>query len=154
MKLAVAVLLAFAFAAAPAAAADPLSSLRFLVGTWNCTYQAGKTHVYYKATFTFDLGNNWLRENDSWTGGGADLGMITYDARRRGWTAVVFDDRRAAVVFHGGGSNPNRIVYSSVYPDATLTDIFERTSPTRYTLHFTQGRGRRAMQSTDVCVKT
>jgi hypothetical protein len=153
MKLAAAVLLAFASVTAPAAA-DPLSSLRFLVGTWKCTYQAGRTHVYYKAMFTFDLGNNWLRENDSWTGGGADLGMITYQPARGGWIAVVFDDKRAAVVFHAAGSNPNRIVYRSVYPDTTLTDIFERISPTRYTLHFTQGRGRRSAESTDVCVKT
>lgn len=154
MKRILAVLLLIGSNAAPAGASDPLSSLRFLVGTWKCTYQAGKTHVYYKAAYSYDLGGNWLRENDSWNGGGSDLGMITYSPKAHGWTSVVIEPERGAYLFSAVGVNPNRIVYQSVYPSKGSTDVFERKSPTRYMLHFTQHAGGRTMTSADTCVKT
>lgn len=153
MKVSTAFLLSIALSGVPARASDPLSSLRFLVGTWKCTYQAGKTHVYYKAVYSYDLGGNWLRENDSWNGGGTDLGMITYSPKAHGWTEVVMEPERGGYVFHGTGDNPAHIVYRSVYPAADSTDVFERKSQTRYTLHFTQRAGGRTMQSADVCDK-
>jgi hypothetical protein len=154
MKLIVTVLFLAAFGIAPAAASDPLSSLRFLVGRWNCTYSAGKVHVAYAATFSYDMGGNWLRESDSSTGGGAGLGMFTYEPKRHGWTAVVLENDRSTTVFRAPGSNPNHIVYHSVYPDASMTDVFDRASPTRYTLQFSQITGGKTMKSTDTCVKT
>jgi hypothetical protein len=153
MRVLVAILALTAFGVAPAAASDPLSSLRFLVGTWNCTYEAGKTHVTYKAVFAYDLSNNWMRESDSWTGGGGDMGMFTYEPKRHGWTAVVVENQRTTTVFRSNGGNANHIVYHSVYPNASMTDVFDRTSPTRYTIHFTQSVGSKAMKSTDVCAK-
>jgi len=140
-------------ASLPAVAADPLSSLRFLVGSWNCSYQAGKTRVSYRATYVYDIGNNWLRENDSWTHGGSDLGMITYEPKGRQWIAVVVDNERSTAVFHAGGSNPNHIVYRSAYPTTKLTNVFDRNSPTRYTLHFSGKVGGASVKSTDVCTK-
>jgi hypothetical protein len=154
MKSYIAFLLLVALNGAPAAAKDPLSSLHFLVGTWKCTYQAGKTHLYYKATYSYDLGGDWLRENDSWAGGGSDLGMITYEPKTHGWTAVVLEQDRGTTIFRAPGSNPNRVAYRSVYPTTTMTDVFERGSPTRYTLRFTQNAGGKTMKSTDLCVKT
>lgn len=153
MKILVAALLVLALSPAPAAAKDPLPSLRFLVGTWKCTYQAAKTHLYYKATYSYDLGDNWLRESDSWAGGGSDLGMITYSPKERGWISVVLFGR-TTTVFHASGDNPNRVAYRSAYPDTTMTDLFERISSTRYTLHFAQTAGGKTLKSTDVCVKT
>lgn len=143
----------FALCVAGAPAADPLASLRFLVGTWHCTYQAAKTHIGYKATFSYDMGGNWLRESDSWTGGGSDVGMISYDQKRHGWIELVLVNERAAFVFHAAGSNPNHVVYRSVYPDASMIDIFDRSSPARYTLHFTQTVGRKVTKSNDTCAK-
>jgi opacity protein-like surface antigen len=154
MRLIVATVAFAVIAATPAAASDPLSSLRFMVGTWNCTYNAGKTHVTYRATFAYDLGNNWMRESDSWTGGGGDLGMFTYEPQRHNWTAVVMENERTTTIFRAKGSNASYILYRSVYPDSSMTDLFERTSPTRYTLHFTQNAGGKTMKSNDVCVKT
>jgi hypothetical protein len=154
MKFLTASLFLVALNAAPAAATDPLSSLRFLVGTWKCTYQAGKTHVYYRATYAYDLGDNWLRESDSWAGGGSDLGMITYEPKARAWTEVVAEPERTTTLFRASGDNPNHVVYRSVYPSTAMTDVFERTSPTRYTLHFSQSVHGGTMKSTDVCVKT
>lgn len=141
-------------AVSPAAAADSISSLRFLVGTWNCTYQAGKTSVNYRATYSYDLGNNWLRENDSWTHGGSDLGMITYEPRTRQWVSAVMDDQRSVVVFHAKGSDPSHLVYRSAYPNAGLTNVFDRLSSSLYTLHFSGNVGGRSLKSMDVCKKT
>jgi hypothetical protein len=141
-------------ALSPAVAADPLSSMRFLVGNWKCTYEADKTRVYYKAAYVYDLGNNWLRENDSWTHSGSDLGMITYDPKARQWIAVVVDGQRSTVVFHAGGSNPNHLVYRSAYPTTKFTNVFDRNSSTRYTLHFSGNIGGTSVKSTDVCTKT
>jgi hypothetical protein len=154
MKAIVAVLFFAAIGIVPAGGSDPLGSLRFLVGRWNCTYNAGKVHGLYAATFSYDMGGNWLRESDSWTGGGGDLGMFTYEPKRHGWTAVVLENDRTTTVFRASGSNPNHIVYRGAYPDTSMTDVFDRTSPTRYTLQFSQTTGGKTMKSTDTCVKT
>jgi hypothetical protein len=140
-------------ALAPASANDPLSSLRYLVGAWNCTYHAGATRVSYKALFSYDMGGNWVRERDSWAGGGNDLGMFTYEPKRHGWTAVVIEPERSTVVFRASGDNPNHIVYRSLYPDTSMTEIFVRDSPTRYTLQFTQISTGKTTKSNDLCVK-
>ena len=154
MKSSIAAVVLVALTLAPARAADPLSSMRFLVGNWMCTYDTGKTKVTYKATFAYELGANWLRESDSWTGGGGDFGYFTYEPKRRSWTAVVFENERTTTIFRADGANPNRIEYRSVYPDATMSELFERTSPVRYVLHFTQHAGGKTIHSTDVCVKS
>jgi hypothetical protein len=154
MRLLAAFVILAGLSIAPAAASDPLGSLRFLVGTWNCTFQSGKTHVSYKATYSNEMGGNWLRETDSWTGGGSDLGMITYEPKRHGWTAVILLSDRTTTLFRAAGSNPNHVSYRSVYPDASMTELFDRTSPTRYTLHYMQSAGGKTTKSTDVCVRT
>lgn len=138
----------------PAAASDPLGSLRYLVGTWNCTYRAGKVQAKYTATFAYDMSGNWMRERDSWAGGGGDQAMFTYEPKRRNWTAVVTERERTTTIFRAGGANLSHLVYRSVYPDASMTDIFDRASSTQYTLHFTQTTGGRTVRSNDTCVKT
>jgi hypothetical protein len=153
MRLLTSVLFSIAIGTTSASAADPMSALHFLVGTWHCSYNSGKTHGAYTATFDYDLGGNWMRERDSWTGGGGDQGMFTYEPKRRGWTAIVIEEDRTTVVFHGAGNNANSIVYRSVYPDASMTDVFERKSATSYALHFTQSAGGKTTKSTDTCVK-
>lgn len=145
-------LLLAVLAAGPAAASDPLASLHFLVGTWNCGYQMGKTHATYKAAFAYDMNGNWMRQSDSWTGGG-DLGLFTYEPKI-GWTAVVFERDRTTTIFRASGSNPNHVVYHRTYPQAGATEVFDRVSPTRFTVHFTQTEGGKTTSSTDTCVKT
>jgi hypothetical protein len=135
----------------PASAAD-LSSLHFLVGTWHCTYDAGKTRSAYRATFAYEMNGGWMREIDSWNGGG-DQGMITYNPQH-GWTAVVLGPVGTTTVFRASGTNSSRIAYRSVYPDTSMTDVFERSSPTRYTLHFTQTKNGKTASSFDTCTKT
>jgi hypothetical protein len=153
MKALPAILLFSMLGALPAAASDPLASLRYLVGTWNCTYRAGKVQVTYTATFAYDMSGNWMRERDSWAGGGGDQAMFTYEPKRRGWTAVIVEQERTAAIFRAAGANPNHLVYRSVYPDAGVSEIFDRTSPANYSLRFAQSVGGKTMKSTDACVK-
>ena len=140
-------------ATAPARS-DPMASLRFLVGNWTCTYNQGPVHVTYKATFAYDMGGNWMRERDSWTGGGGDEDSITYDPKRREWIAVVLENQRNTTLFHASYTGPAHIVYRSLYPNTSLTDVFDRVSPTRYTLHFSGTLNGKAVKSHDVCVKS
>ena len=143
-----------ALAIAPAGASDPLASLRYLVGTWKCTYDAGKVRATYTATFAYDMNDNWLRERDSWNGGGGDFGLFTYDPKGQVWTELVVEQERTTTLFRGKGSDPNHVVYRSIYPDASMTDIFDRVSPAEYTLHFTQVAAGKTTRSTDTCMKT
>ncbi|MFZ0032444.1 MAG: hypothetical protein WAK84_11300 [Candidatus Cybelea sp.] len=153
MRLGIAVLLLVTLGVAPASAGDPLSSLRFLVGSWNCTYQMGKASVSYHATYAYDMKDNWISERDVVKGGSNDQGMLTYDPKR-GWTAVVIEPERTATIFHATGKNAGHIVYHSVYPDASMSEVFDRVSSTRYTLHFHQKANGKTMTSADTCVKT
>ncbi len=138
----------------PAAASDPLASLRYLVGTWNCTYRSGKVQARYTATFAYDMSGNWMRERDSWAGGGSDQALFTYEPQGRNWTAVVTEQERTTTIFRAAGANPNHLVYRSVYPYAGMSEIFDRTSPMQYSLHFAQSTGGKTIKSTGTCIKT
>ncbi|MGA8576886.1 MAG: hypothetical protein WB609_14530 [Candidatus Cybelea sp.] len=152
MRIVGATLLLAVLFARPVAASDPLASLRFLVGTWSCGYQTGKTHLTYKASFAYDMNDNWMRESDSWSGGG-DLGMFTYEPKK-GWTVVILEPDRTTTIFRASGSDSNHVVYHSFYPHTGATEVFDRVSPTRFTVHFTQTEGGKTTSSTDTCVKT
>jgi hypothetical protein len=154
MKILAGSLLFAASAIVSVRAADPLSSLRAMTGTWNCTYNTGKTTATYKAVFSYEMSGNWLRERDSWVHGGSDEGLFTYEPKRSAWTEIVVEPDRTTTIFRGPGANPNHIVYRSIYPDASMTDVFDRTSPARYSLHFTQAVDGKTIASVDTCVKT
>jgi hypothetical protein len=149
------VLVAVLFAALGASrpAQDELASARYFVGTWTCGYQAGSTHVVYKATFAYVLGGNFLRERDTWTGGGSDEAYFTYDPKERAWTYTVFENERTTTIFVGHG-NASHISYRSVYPNANATEKLDEITPTRYVLHFTAYvHGKSTAFSTDTCTK-
>src|ERR1700677_4435548 len=128
-----------------------LAGMHYLVGTWSCTYQAGAARFAYTASYAYDRGGNTLRESGAWKGG-RDEELLAYDAHR-GWTALVFEDQGTATVLRASGSNPNHIVYRSVYPDAAISETFERLSATKYTLHATVRSGGKTISSVDTCVK-
>lgn len=137
-------------AAASPATAAPLAGLHYLVGTWNCTYRAGAVHMAYGATFVYDRDGHALRQIASWAGGG-DEELLAYDARRRGWTAVVLD-QGTATILRATGSDPNHIAYRSVYPDASIVESFDRISATEYRLHATVRSGGKTITSVDTCL--
>lgn len=145
-------LLAACVGATPAAQADPLKTMAFLVGNWNCTYQQGRVEGRYRGTFSFDFGGNWIRERDAWNGGGGDEGLFTYNPSSHTWVEIVVEQERAAVIFRGTGDG-TRITYRSIYPDTSMTDVLVPVSPTRYELHFSQRVHGRTIASHDVCTK-
>lgn len=130
-----------------------LTDLGFLIGAWSCTYTGGGQHATYSATFSYDLANNWIRERDAWAGGGGDVAYITWDAKGGGWTYAAFESDRTTTIFRAGNDSPAHIVYRSVYPKTGMTDVFQRVSPTKYTLHFTGILDGKQLTSDDVCVK-
>ncbi|HEY3676851.1 MAG TPA: hypothetical protein VGK84_12770 [Candidatus Tumulicola sp.] len=135
-----------------AAPASPLASLQYLVGTWNCTYDAGAIHMSYSSIYSFDRDGNTLRQVTSW-GSGGDEELIGYDAQHQSWTAIVLDDHGAATVMRGAGSDPNHIAYRSVYPDASIAPTFDRVSDTKYTTHATFQMSGKTINSVDTCVR-
>jgi hypothetical protein len=138
--------------AAVPASASPLSALQYLVGTWNCTYEAGAMHMSYSSTYAFDRDGNTLRQVTSW-GSGGDEELIGYDAQHQSWTAIVLDDHGGPTVMRAAGSDPNHIVYHSVYPDASISPTFDRVSDTKYTTHATAQMDGKTITSVDTCVR-
>ena len=129
-----------------------LAGLGFLIGVWTCNYAGGGQHLTYTATFDYDLANNWIRERDAWPGGGGDVAYLTYFPKDKMWTYGVFESERTTTLFRGTGS-ASHIVYRSVYPDASFTDVFDRVTPTKYTLHFSGMLAGKPTTSVDVCIK-
>ena len=139
--------------AAPTRVLDPVMSLNYLVGNWSCSYRIGAQRLSYQASFVYDMGNNWLRESDSWPGGGSDEAFITYDSKTRQWTQVVMENERTTTVFSAKGAGLSHIVYHSVFPKPGMTLTFDRVTHTRYTLHFQQINNGTTTTSSDTCTK-
>lgn len=139
--------------AATAGATDPMTSLRYLAGTWSCDYQAGSQSVKYKAVFANSMSGNWIQERDSGPGGVTGEASVTFDPKARTWITVVLGSDRSTTIFAGKSNNANHIVYRSGYPDATMTDVFDRVSPVKYTLHFSQTVRGKTTTSVDTCTK-
>jgi hypothetical protein len=139
--------------AATAAPSGQVAALHYLVGDWTCTYDMGTTHMTYASTYAYYLGGNWMRQRTKWPGGGGDEETVTYDPKRNLWTAVVLEGEGTTTIFTATGSDPNHLTYHSVYPDASMTEKFDRISVTKYTLHFKQNAGGKIVRSVDLCVK-
>lgn len=150
--IAVALLLGL-IGATPSSRSDPMTSLRFLVGNWTCTYHQGPSRVTYKATFEYALAGNWLRERDTSAGGFGDEALITYQPKQHAWVVVVVANDRSATLFKGTGA-PAHVVYRSIYPDTSMTEHIDHTSPTQYTVHFSQTAKGKTITSNDVCTRT
>jgi hypothetical protein len=137
-----------------AAPGDRMSTLNFLAGSWTCTYEVkGSPTATYAAKYSYDLGGNWLRETDSWNGGGGDFGFYTYDPKSHEWTSTVVDSGRGTTVFRAHDDGTDSKMWRSVYPDNSMKLTFNKVSPTEYTLSFTQTVNGKTMASFDRCTK-
>lgn len=134
------------------ATSSPLDGLHYLVGTWNCTYRGGGEVLAYRNTYAYDSNGHILRQVTSSSAGG-DEELLAFDAKLRGWTAVVFDDHGNTTVMRAPGSDPNHIAYRSFYPDASLATTFDRVSATEYTLHGTYHAGGKTITNVNTCVR-
>jgi hypothetical protein len=139
--------------ATASARSDPMASMKFLVGDWTCTYRQGAAKVAYKATFAYDMAGNWLRERDVSPGSTGEA-LFTYQPKQHAWIAVFVEGARDAAMFKGTGTDTAHIVYRSVYPDTSMTEHIDHTSPTRYTIHFSQTAKGKTITSMDVCTRS
>ena len=127
---------------------------RDLLGTWKCTYTAGAHPMTYSATFAYAMGGSWMRETDFSGGAANGEALYSYDRKSATWTAVIVLGDHTVTIFRASGPSATHIAYHSVYPDASMTDIFDRISPTKYALHFTQIANGKPTKSNDTCTKT
>lgn len=153
---AVAVVTAAGFLLTPvvASAAQPVDSLNFLIGSWNCSFQMGAQRASYHAVYARAMGGAGILQTDSWRGGGGDAGLYTYDGTARQWNATFVEPSGQTTVFLSKDKGPQRIAYRSVYPDTTAREVFERVSPAKYLINFTQTKNGKVTVSNDVCSKT
>ncbi len=141
-----------ALALPASATSSPLDGLHYLVGTWKCTFVGGGERLVYSNTYAYDSDGQILRQVTSSSAGG-DEELVAYDAKHRGWTAVVFDDHGNTTVMRAPGSDSNHIAYKSFYPDTSIATTFDRVSPTKYTLHGTYRTGGKTITNVDTCVR-
>jgi hypothetical protein len=127
---------------------------QYLVGTWTCKYMAGAQRITYSATFAHAMGGSWMRETDSSGGAAKGEALYTYNPKSPTWTAVIVGSDGTVTIFRAVGPSATHIVYHSVYPDASMTDVFDRLSSTKYALHFTQIANGKSIKSSDICTKT
>lgn len=130
-----------------------LTGLAFLIGAWSCSYTAGGHSTLYSTTFGYDLGKNWIVERDTYGGGGGAVAYLTNDRKAYGLTYAVFGSDRSTTIFRAGDDQPSYIVWRSVFPKQGLTDVFQRVSSKKFTLHFSGVLDGQAVTSSDVCTK-
>ena len=132
---------------------DLMQLSQAMQGTWKCSYTTGKQTATYQAVFGPAADQSWLHERDTWAGGGGDEAFLTYDPGARQWTWVVLEGGQGATVFVAKGGDSRHLVFHSAYPNATMTNVFDRVSPTKYTLRFTQMARGKTSGNFDVCAK-
>lgn len=132
--------------------ADPMQSLAYLVGSWTCSYQGAGPSQTYVATFRYDLGKSWLWEHDSWAGGGGE-DFYTYEPKAKVWSMSVFGQDHSTTMFHAADTGGINEIWRSIYPDTSMTVVFNKLSSRKYTLHYTQVANGKTTTSADVCVK-
>jgi hypothetical protein len=140
-------------AVASPATPSPVAGLHYFVGSWKCTYRAGSMSFAYGSTYVLDGGGTTLRQSATWAGGG-DEELVSYDAKRARWTAVVVDREGNATVMHSTGSDPGHLAYRSVYPDASIAVKLDRVSSNKYTTHATVRAGGKTITSVDTCLRS
>ena len=139
-------------AATPTRVANPLQLMNFMIGTWTCSTDFNGQKQTYKARFDYVLGNSWLRETDTWSGGG-DMGMLAYVPQSRKWREVITEPDGSITVFQAPDAGVAHIAYRSVYPDASMSDTYDRVSMRQFTIHFIQSANAKTTRTSDVCTK-
>ena len=149
LRIALAALL---IGAAPLKTANPMQFMSFLVGHWTCTFHMAGQAERYRASFSYTLGNAWLRESDSWANGGDEV-LLTYAPDVRRWRSVIAEQGGAVTLFEAPDTGAAHIVFHSIHPDRSMVDSFDRISPAKYAWHFSQTAHGKVVSSMDICTK-
>lgn len=79
--------------------------------------------------------------------------MLTYDKAKRHFRAVVAESGSNVTVFEAPDTGLAHIVFSSVFPDRSMQETFDRVSMTHYRTHFRQHTAKGDVNVSDDCVK-
>ena len=143
------------------------SSMKFLVGTWQCSSQSSRRPGPYHTTIvtTMDPTGYWMLQKSAtakvaWAAGINSVDLITYDKDQRRWVDVYTDNQGGYDVTYSTGWSGNNMVWKDQLfapgPDivATSPNTVTKVSDTRTTAHasFKEKSGRMNTLDT-VCTK-
>jgi len=122
-----------------------LSALGFLIGTWTCSFGT--------AVFSYDLQNNYIRQTDTFSGGGGDVAYLTYVPKGSYWNWTVIEPQGSTTIFRGSGP-ATQITFRTVYPAGDDgVEVFNRISDTKYSTTFNGTLEGKKYNATDTCTK-
>ena len=123
--------------------AEKMKALSDLVGSWNCTWQAGPASGEILSTFTPVMNGAWIQQTEAVKDKAGDLVITTmhYSGYDPSLKMYVHMGPNANGTYEVAYSQDFRI-FHNVHPEGMSEDaILSRISPTEYTLSepFTQG---------------
>lgn len=107
-----------------------LSSVNYLIGTWNCAHRVGSFSGTYKTTYAKVLGDRWLQQTYEFpaqkTSGGNEpassaIALMGFDERRKTWVRFFANS--------GGQYFPIRMTDTGTGWSWKYSSFFPRTSP-------------------------
>ncbi len=136
--------------ATPIRAADPLRLMSYLVGTWNCTSNAGSGQTTYTATYSYAIGGKWLRTVNTSKGYSSE-DLMSYT--NRVWRVIDVEPTGSASVLEAPDTGLAHIAFRTKYPKPGLGVTFDRASFTRYALTFSGVMNGKPANWKDTCTK-
>ncbi len=147
-----AVVLASGFAAAQAkTAASPLVALQ-LKGHWVCA-QTGSSAGTYDQDWTAVFGGTWLRATDSTKGQVTGEHTVTFNKADSTWVVLDAFLPGSYDVLHGTASGSSHIAFHAVYPKLALSVVYNRVTPTQYTIDVSGNVQGKKVLTRSVCAK-
>jgi len=143
------------------------SSMKFLVGTWECSTQSSRRPGPYTATVvtTLDATGYWMDSKTvtakvSWALGATSVDQVTYDSDQHRWVDVYTDTQGNYDVTFSPGWSGNTMVWKDALfapgPDVVATSplTVTKVNDTKQTSHssFTEKSGRKNTVD-QVCTK-
>lgn len=140
----------------PTNAKPDWSSMKFLLGTWNCSSKSSRRAAAYATTTSpsMDSTGYWMvtkshTPSTSWAVGGESVDQVTYDPIQHRWVDVYTDDQGNYDVTFSPGWKGNTIVWTDALfapgPDivAATPVTVTKVSDTKTTAHntFTEKSG-------------
>jgi len=153
----------------PTPSKPDMSSMQYLVGTWNCSVKSARRPGPYTVTttYTMDPGGYWILGKTvvhptSWIPNElTSQDRMTYDASTSQWVDITSDDLGGYDVSTSPGWKGNTIVWhDAIYPktnntatNGDTTETKQSDSKTSSMMSFTEPSGR-SVAVTTVCTKS